>query len=122
MEITPPHWQMSLELLFRAGYLPTSTVGEPGAQGAVMTGTQGAGANITGGGFTVAGFAGQEHMPKGGIFAMGLLSIMVAMGLEDARAVTCEFTINVEGATPKGHCSIAPMHTQIPIAKPSSPL
>ena len=53
-----------------------------GAQGAVITGTQGAGANITGGGFTVAGLAGQLHLPKGGIFPTGLQSRMVAAGLE----------------------------------------
>ena len=45
MEITPPHMQISLELLFRAGMLPSSTVGAPGNQGAIVIGMQGIGTN-----------------------------------------------------------------------------
>ena len=39
--ITPPQLHMHLELLFSAGILATSTVGEPGVHGAVMTGMHG---------------------------------------------------------------------------------
>jgi hypothetical protein len=34
---------MHFDVLFKAGMLATSTVGEPGAQGAAVTGTQGIG-------------------------------------------------------------------------------
>ena len=51
-----------------------STVGEPGVQGAGITGIQGIGV-ITPIAAAVAeatvGFASEEHMPKGGILAMG---------------------------------------------------
>ena len=43
IEITPAQAHISLELLFSAGMLATSTVGDPGTQGAGITGTQGIG-------------------------------------------------------------------------------
>ena len=95
------------------------TVGEPGVQGAEMTGTQGAGANITGGGLTVAGLAGQLHMPKGGIFPIGLKSIIVAAGFDATVTVVCEFTMRDDGAAPKLHWRLAPIHTQMPMLSPS---
>ncbi len=120
IEITPPQTHMSLELLFRAGKFPASTVGEPGAQGAGITGTQGAGANITGGGLIVAGLAGQLHIPKGGIFPIGLKSIIVPIGLDDTMTVVCALAMRVDGAAPKVHCIVAPVQAHIPIG--SSPL
>ena len=41
--ITPPQLHMHLHVLFTAGFPPTNTVGEPGAQGAAVTGTHGCG-------------------------------------------------------------------------------
>lgn len=43
IEITPPQLHISLLLLLRAGMFATRTVGEPGAHGAAVTGTQGIG-------------------------------------------------------------------------------
>jgi hypothetical protein len=74
-EITPPHVHMHLLVSFKAGMLPMSTVGEPAAQGVVVTGTQGAGvgtpkaadvAAIT------AGFKGALHIPNVGMLTTGL--------------------------------------------------
>ena len=36
---------MHLHVLFSAGFPPTNTVGDPGAQGAAITGVQGIGVN-----------------------------------------------------------------------------
>lgn len=41
----PPQLQINLLLLFNAGILAMSTVGEPGAQGVDVTGIQGMGVN-----------------------------------------------------------------------------
>ena len=41
MVIEPSQLHIKVEVLFRAGLLPIMTVGEPGVQGAVVTGMQG---------------------------------------------------------------------------------
>ena len=87
------------------------TVGLPGAHGALVFGTQGAGVKKTGGGRLVAGFATELHIPKGGIFALGLLSMMVAVGAE-VITVVCALATSEEGAVPKVHSMLAPVHTQ----------
>lgn len=85
-----------------------------GAQGAVVFGTQGAGVNKTGSGRFVAGLTTLLHMPKGIMFALGLLSIIVAIG-PLAIMVVCAFVFRVAGAVPKVHCKFAPIHTPIAI-------
>jgi len=102
-------------VLLNAGSPPNSTVELPGLQGAGMLGTQGAGVKNTGGGFTVAGFAGLLHIPKVGMFAPGLLSMIVARGPDGPRTVVCELTTNAAGAVPKGHTRFAPILTHIAI-------
>jgi hypothetical protein len=95
----------------------TSTVGDPGAQGAAVTGTQGMGVRTPSAAAVAAatiGFAIELHIPNGIMFTIGLLSIMLAMGI----AVITMFagsTINVPGAAPNEHCSIAPPQTRFPM-------
>ena len=43
ISITPPHMHISLEELLRVGILPSSCVGEPGIQGAMVMGMHGIG-------------------------------------------------------------------------------
>ena len=61
-----------------------------------------------------AGFDCVVHIPNGGMFLTGLLSIIVAAG-----AIVDTFfsgvTMSVLGASPKEHVSVAPAHTWIPI-------
>jgi len=105
--------QLSVEVLFSAGKFVTITVAEPETHGATVLGTQGEGVNRTGGGLLVAGFAGLLHIPNGGIFTLGLYSMIVAM--------TCDvFTVpagivRLEGAAPKLHIMLAPPQTQTAI-------
>ena len=76
---------ISFDELFRAGIFFIITVGDPGAQGAVVLGMHGMGVRTPKAAAVAAatvGFAMELHMPKGIILTIGLLSIMVASGME----------------------------------------
>lgn len=88
-------------------------VGDPGAQGAGITGTQGMGVNAPNAAAVAAatvGFAIELHMPNGMMLSNGLLSMMFAHGVFTINWLTGR-TASDEGAAPKLHCNIAPMHT-----------
>ena len=103
---------MSFDELFSAGRFPTSTVGEPGAQGETVFGMQGAGVKNTGGGFIVAGLVGLLHMPNGIILLIGLKSIIVASGIDEVSVFDGVAT-RLDGAAPNEHCSTAPVQTEV---------
>ena len=72
--ITPPQLHMHLHVFFTAGFPPTNTVGDPGAQGAAVTGTQGIGVKTPSAAAVAAatcGFAMEVHIPKGMILTIG---------------------------------------------------
>ena len=74
MVITPPQEHIRVEVSFRAGWLPMSTVGAPGTHGAAVTGMHGAGVGTPSAAEVAAitaGFDGAVHMPNGGIFFPG---------------------------------------------------
>jgi hypothetical protein len=54
-------------------------------------------------------------MPKGNMLTMGLLSIMLAIGI-DVMTRLAGSTISELGAAPKLHCSMAPPQTTFPIS------
>ena len=111
--ITPAQLHMHLEVLLSPGMLRTSTVGEPGAQGAGMTGTQGIGVKTPSAADVAAatvGFASDWHIPKGGILAIGILSIIFAAGGPCPSTVGTG-TTRVLGANPKLHVIMAPIET-----------
>jgi hypothetical protein len=59
----------------RAGAFRKITVAEPGTQGAGVTGTQGIGVKTPSAAAVAAatvGFASDWHIPKGGMFAIGM--------------------------------------------------
>ena len=65
------HW----DVLFRAGIPPIMTVGEHGAQGAAVAGIQGIGVKTPSAAAVAdatTGFAMEEHIPKVGMFVMGI--------------------------------------------------
>jgi hypothetical protein len=98
--------------LVNAGMPPISTVGEPGFQG-VVTGMHGIGVSTPRAAAVAAatiGLANELHIPNGGMFTIGIESIMFAAG---AVASTRLFgsTFNTAGAKPKLHLSIAPVTT-----------
>jgi hypothetical protein len=104
---------MHLDELFKAGMLDTSTVGEPGAHGAAVTGVQGMGVRTPKAAAVAeatAGLAMELHMPKGIMFTNGLLSIILAIGMAVRTRLTGS-TLSMPGASPNEHCSAAPPHT-----------
>jgi hypothetical protein len=110
IEITPPHMQVQVEALFSAGIPPSITVAAPGAHGATVTGTHGIGVN-TPEAAAVAdatdGFEGVVHMPKGGMFTLGLLSMMLAAGAPTIVLLVGR-TLSALGATPNEHIIMQP--------------
>ena len=97
--------------------LPTLRIslasGEPGTHGAMVMGMQGMGVNTPSAAAVAAitiGLAMDWHMPKGMMFNIGLLSMMLASGTLVITKLVGN-TIRVPGATPKLHLSMAPMQT-----------
>ena len=120
MEIVPPHVHISLLDWLRAGIFPINTVGLPGDHGAVRTGTQGIGVKTpiaAAVAEATVGFAIELHMPNGSTFTIGILSIIVARGME-LTVLFFGSTFKVEGAAPKLQQINAPPHTQNPILFP----
>ena len=111
---------INLDELFKAGIFPISTVGAPGTQGAMVMGIHGIGVKAPNAAAVAAitiGLAMLLHIPKGGTFIMGLLSMMLAAG----APVMVRFsgsTDKVLGATPNGHFNMAPEQACIPINYP----
>jgi hypothetical protein len=102
-----------LLVLFNAGMFTIKTVGDPGAQGAGITGTHGIGVNAPNAAAVAAAtaeLANDEHMPNGMMFTSGLLSMMFASGVTVCTRFTGN-TASVLGAAPKLHCIVAPMQT-----------
>lgn len=101
-----------------AGFLPTITEVEPGTHGAGMTGTHVPGVSTPRAAAVCAaviGLARLEHTPNGGMFAIAMLSMMLAIGFFSAITRAAGITLSVDGATPNEHCSNAPVTTGVPM-------
>src|SRR5438445_4520189 len=123
MVITPPHMQLQVEELVSAGWLPIITVGEPGAQGALVTGMQGWGVRTPMAAEVAAATWGLErlmHMPKVGMFIIGMWSMMLAAGTPPTMTRLAGSTVSEAGATSKLHAIMAPETTSTPIFSPPS--
>jgi hypothetical protein len=117
MEICPPHMHIHLPLSNKAGWFITITL-LGGAHGAKMAGTQGIGVSTPIAAEVAAatcGLAIDWHMPKGKMFVIGTISIIVAINMFCAFGRKGTVTINEDGAIPKLHCSNAPIQTNFPI-------
>lgn len=113
---------MHFEELFNAGLFPINTVGEPGNHGAGITGKHGMGVSTPNAAAVAAatiGFARLLHIPNGGMFTKGLLSIIVAAGDPPANVLSVGSTTRELGASPKLHCIMAPATTSWPISSDS---
>lgn len=118
IDITPAKAQKHFEELFSAGMFAINTVGFPGAHGVVVAGIQGIGVKTPIAAEVAAatvGFAIEVHTPKGRIFTMGLWSMIFAAGIGPVITLFIGKTIKLDGAAPKEHCIIAPIHTCCPI-------
>ncbi len=103
---------MHFDVLFKAGCPPIMQVAEPGTHGTV-TGTHGIGVktpNAAAVAEATVGLAIDEHMPKVGMFVIGIQSAIVAAG-EPAMVLLVGNTTRAEGATPNEHIITAPAVT-----------
>jgi hypothetical protein len=92
----------------------------PGAQGATVFGMHGMGVRTPSAAAVAdatVGFMSDVHMPNGGKFTIGFLSMIVAAGAGVSTFVL-DVTIRVDGAVPNEHIRPAPAHTHIAISFP----
>jgi len=112
--ITPPKTQLHFEVEFSAGIFATMTVGDPGAQGAGVTGVHGPGVSTPSAAAVseaVAGFDSDMHTPNGMMFMNGLLSMMLAIGFFSAVTRFSGSTVIGAGAAPNEHMRLSPITT-----------
>lgn len=79
--MTPAQAQVRHEVLFSAGAMRSNTVGEPGTQGAGVTGMHGIGVSTPSAAAVAdatAGLASEVHIPNGRMLMTGLWSRMFA--------------------------------------------
>src|SRR2546430_816394 len=113
MLMTPPQVHMQVEVLLRAGMLPSMQVAEPGVQGEVVTGMQGMGVRTPRAAAVAeatVGLAMDMHMPKVRMLVMGMKSMMLAAGAPQLVRLVGR-TTREDGATPKEHIMTAPAVT-----------
>lgn len=92
--------------------MPIFVLMAPGDQG-VVTGIHGMGVRTPDAAAvaaTTVGLARDEHMPKGGMLAIGAKSITLAANMPLMETgIPLGITINELGAAPKEHCRVAPI-------------
>ena len=110
MLIVPPHMHWHVDVLFNTGIFPSSTVGEPGTQGATVFGIQGMGVstpNAAAVAVATIGLAGEMQIPNGMMFTIGAKSMMLAaICLPHCTRLTGS-TCSAAGAAPIVHISCA---------------
>ena len=117
--MTPPQLHMHLQPSCKAGLFATKVVIAPGTHGADVTGMQGIGVKTpiaAAVAEATVGLARLEHMPNGGMFFIGMLSMMVAAGAPASNWFS-GVTIKALGATPKLQVIMAPAVTSLGIGK-----
>jgi hypothetical protein len=123
--ISPAHVHMHLLVLLRAGMPPIVTVGDPGVQGSVIAGTQGAGVSTPSAAAVseiTSGLVGALHMPNGGMLSIGTMSKMLAAILVSAFVLFTGNTIRVDVDAPKLQLSVALIATSWAIGNHSPSL
>jgi len=105
-EIEPAQLHMHLLLLVSTGIPPAVIVGAPGTQGAAVAGTQGIGVSVPHAADVAAatvGLAKDLHMPKEGMFTMGLKSMVVPAGFLSTVTIWLGKTVSGAGTVPIEH-------------------
>jgi hypothetical protein len=108
--MTPPHEQLQSDGAVSAGMLPIKVFAAPGFHGPNGTGTHGIGVSTPSAAAVAAatvGFDRLVHIPKGGMFIDGTMSLIVAAGLPSMKTRLVGNTLSVDGATPKLQLNIA---------------
>ena len=110
----PPHMHISLLVTVSVGKPCVITWGLPGAHGATVLGTHGMGVSTPQAAAVAeatVGLANERHIPKVGIFTIGLLSMMLATNKPCITKLRGGSTVRGAGVIPILHFIIAPMHT-----------
>lgn len=110
MVITPPNAQLHTDGAVSAGMPPIKVFIAPGFHGPAGTGTQGIGVSTPSAAVVAAatvGFDGLVHMPNGGMFIAGTMSLIVAAGLPSMSTRLVGNTLSVDGARPKLQVNMA---------------
>ena len=108
---------MQVQVLLSAGMPPIMQVADPGVHGEVVTGMQGIGVNTPRAAAVAdatVGLAMDMHMPKVGMFAIGIKSMMFAAGEVALTRLTGK-TLSADGAIPNEHIMTAPEVTCVGI-------
>jgi hypothetical protein len=119
--IMPPHVHMQVLSLSRIGILESIILGFTGIQGDNVIGMQGIGVKTPKAAAVAAatiGFEGDEQVPKGRMFSMGTLAVILAPGPLTESSRVMGSTISFPGAAPKAHFTIPSAFTCIPIIFP----
>jgi hypothetical protein len=98
--MTPPHVHIAVQPVCSAGWPLTITLAAPGVQGAVVTGTQGAGLNTPSFAAVAAATTGLDivpHIPKVGMLTIGANAWMFAAGVSAVTGVPMGTTVNGTG-------------------------
>jgi hypothetical protein len=106
-----------LEFALSAGMFATVTLEHPGSHGAGTTGRQGRGVKAPNAAAVAEATIGlfiELHIPKGAILTIGLLSIIVAIGVDVSTRFMGK-TVKTLGALPKLQLNAAPAQTSCPI-------
>lgn len=110
MVMTPPHEQLHTDGDVSAGMLAINVFTAPGFHGPAGTGMHGIGVSTPSAADVAAatvGFDKLVHMPNGGMFIIGTMSLIVAAGLPSIITRLVGNTVSVDGAMPKLHVNIA---------------
>jgi hypothetical protein len=119
--ITPPQAQLHVDPETSAGLPPIVVFAAPGFHG-VVNGTHGIGVSTPSAALVAAatvGFDRLVHIPNGGTLTIGAKSVIVAAGRPSIITRGVGSGINVDGAIPKLHWSMAPMTAFSPMTCPS---
>jgi hypothetical protein len=109
---------MAVESLARHGFPSARHFAWVAIQGPATAGTHGCGVSTPKAAAVAAATVGlpkDEHIPQPEILTLGAKSCIVATGFPSASTILCEVTLNVAGVVPKGHSTVAPAATIIPI-------
>lgn len=107
--MAPPKAHVVVQVALTTGVPPACTKGTPGVNG-VGWGVHGCGVSTPWAAavaVATAGFANEEHIPKGGTLSMPAESLIRASGLPSTSTWAAGSTDSVAGATPKEQVRVA---------------
>jgi hypothetical protein len=120
MLIIPAHMQVFMQVLSSAGWPFTVSTGEPGVHGETTAGMHGCGVSTPRAAAVAAatwGLAGDMHIPKDAMLAIGAKSMIEPTGMSLHVTVGLAVAVNVPGAGLIVQASMAPVTTSCGIPK-----